>query len=70
MARNCFTMEVLEDGRIKVTQEGGFDGAKHMSADEFLKYLNELAGGEAETKKRPQSLNPQAQQHGHHHHKH
>lgn len=67
--RNSLTIEKLADGRFKVTQEGGFDGPKHVSAEELLKMFEGLCGGSVEVKKKPQSLNPQHQHdHTHHHH--
>lgn len=63
MADNTFKIEVLPDGRIKATSEGGFRQAVHKDADAFLEYLHSLAGGEVETKKLPRTLaNPQQSQ--------
>lgn len=71
---NTFQVEVLADGRIKITSPGGFSPEIHASADEFLAMIQELAGGPVETKKLQPSLgNPHAQGHSHgqgHHHQH
>lgn len=64
---NQFIIEVLEDGKIKVTSPGGFDASIHKDADDFLQYIKDLAGGPCETKKLQPTLG-NAQQHHHHHH--
>lgn len=65
MADNTFRVEVLPDGKIKATSEGGFRQSIHEDADKFLEYLNSLAGGAVETKKLPRTLaNPQQQKPG------
>lgn len=44
-------MEILDDGTITVTTDG-VSGKNHKSADEFLEMLEEMTGGEHNTKKR------------------
>ena len=39
-------VEILEDGQIKITTEG-ISGVNHCSADEFLKTIERLTGGES-----------------------
>lgn len=70
---NEFNVEVLEDGRIKVTSPEGFSPELHLKAEEFLAMLEGLAGGSVETKTlKPNlgSLTSKPHQHGkgHHHH--
>ena len=55
-------IEILEDGRIKVTT-GEIGATNHTTADKFLKDLITLAGGTVETVKNRQG-------HHHHHHEH
>lgn len=63
---NEFQIEVLADGKIKVTAPGGFDADRHMDADEFLKFIEGMAGGKVERK----SLQPHQHQHHGHQHRH
>ena len=44
-------VEVLEDGTLKVTTDQ-ISTANHRNADEFLKLVKSLVGGEVETTKR------------------
>lgn len=72
---NTFEIEVLPDGRIKTTAKGGFSEQYHQSADEFLKFINDAAGGQVETKKLAPHLGSHQHTHehghgGHHHHHH
>lgn len=43
-------VEILEDGEIRIETEG-ISGVNHCSADEFLKEVEELAGGRRVVKK-------------------
>lgn len=53
------TIDILEDGTIKVVTEG-ISAGNHRNADEALKMLADLLGGPATTEKAPQ-------RHGHRH---
>ena len=72
MPDNEFILENLADGRIKVTSTGGFDQEIHQSAEDFLQYVKDLAGGKVETKKNQQHLHSPHHSHakGQQHHKH
>ena len=52
-------LTILEDGTISI-QTGNMAGEHHASADEFIKLVQQLAGGARETKS--------TREHGHHHH--
>lgn len=56
--KNQMTVEVLEDGTIKVTT-GDMSGVDHKRADDFLKMMATLAGGTVKVDKA---------KHGKHHH--
>lgn len=43
-------VEILTDGRIKTTT-GQVSAGNHRSADDFLKLVNELMGGQVEEEK-------------------
>lgn len=61
--RDSFAIRIEEDGTI--TCESGEFGSKetHDAADDFVKRLSEIAGGETEVRKK--------EKHGHvHHHSH
>jgi hypothetical protein len=72
-----FTIEVLEGGAIRI-ETGDLGGIHHASADDFIKTLEKLAGGEVEVKKKAKSLKQKQHKHvhvhdhghdhGHHHH--
>jgi hypothetical protein len=65
MSANRFDVEVLSDGKIKVTSPGGFAKEVHADADEFLDMMKDLAGGEVATKKiQPNLANPHGQSQG------
>jgi truncated hemoglobin YjbI len=64
MAANKFNVEILEDGTISVDSDD-FDPQVHKSADEFVKYLSELMGGEVVVKEKRTHA-----KHHHHHHGH
>jgi len=60
--RNSFDIVILPDGRIKVTNEGGFAPDIHTDADNLLELLKDLAGGECKVTKHAKTLgNPQTQ---------
>ena len=44
---DTMTVEILEDGSIKVTS-GQISGGNHRSADELLEVMGELMGGEVD----------------------
>lgn len=54
-------IEILEDGTIR-TSSDAVSGANHANAEQFLKYMATLAGGETSRAKRSD-----AHQHDHHH---
>lgn len=65
--RNEFTVEFLADGRVKVTNNGGFDSAIHADADEALAEIEKLFGTPTVVKK-PKSMQAQpAHKHTHKH---
>ncbi len=43
--KNQFKIEILEDGTISVDSDS-FDATVHKSADDFVRMLGELMGGE------------------------
>ena len=47
-------IEILDDGTISV-QTSEISGKNHVSADEFLKMVEDLAGGEVKTSPRKKS---------------
>jgi hypothetical protein len=59
--KNTIEVEILGDGTIKILT-GDYDPAMHKSADDFLKCMAQLAGGESTRTKRTD-----AQRHGHVH---
>lgn len=62
-AKDEFNIEILEDGQIKF-DTGAFSGKNHASAEEFLKMIEEMAGGEVQRTPKKEG------KHHHHHHKH
>jgi len=52
-------LTILEDGTISI-QTGNMAGEHHASADEFIKLVQQLAGGARDTKS--------TREHHHHHH--
>lgn len=62
MKFDALEIEILEDGTIKTTSDA-VSGANHANAEQFLKYMATLAGGETKRVKRPD-----AHHHPHHHH--
>lgn len=61
--------EVLEDGTIRV-ETSDMGGPNHQSADEFLKEVKRLAGGEVTTEKVKSTHTHNHQHGGGHHHQH
>jgi len=61
MGKDEILVEILDDGRIKVTT-GKISVANHMSAEKLLDMIETLAGGTVEAKKR----NPAMETHHHH----
>lgn len=57
---DTFEIIIEEDGTISLKTDA-ISPVNHKSADEFLKHLNELVGGEVKTAKLPHG-------HGTHHH--
>jgi hypothetical protein len=53
MPKDEIEIEILEDGTISVTT-GKISAQRHVSADEFLKGIKEIAGGKTVTTKRKQ----------------
>lgn len=53
-------LEILSDGRIKI-ETGDMGGPNHKAADDFIRTIQELMGGEVVT---------QSTKHAHHHHHH
>lgn len=65
---DTFEVSVEADGKIRVNSPGGFSKEKHQDADEFLAFIQALAGGSVEVKQNKPSLaNPHGHIHGHHH---
>jgi len=62
--KNRFNIEILEDGTISVDSES-FDPTVHKSADDFVRYLGEMMGGEVVVKEKRSHA-----KHHHHHHDH
>jgi hypothetical protein len=60
--KDVLQVEILPDGTLKTTTDP-ISPANHQSAEEFLRGVTELAGGEA-TRTRKQGKT----QHVHHHH--
>ena len=61
---DTITVEILEDGTIKVITEG-ISAGNHRNADEALKMLADLMGGPVTTEPLPQR-HGQQRAHGHH----
>lgn len=52
-------IEILADGRIKVTVDGHVSMPNHLNAEQMLGFMGRLAGGKVDTQKL---------KHAHHHH--
>lgn len=63
MVTDTFTVEILEDGTIKVVTDP-VSAANHGNAEQFLQYMARLAGGET-TRVRRSDKHAHAQQHHH-----
>jgi hypothetical protein len=61
MKTDSIKIEVLADGTLKVTTDK-VSAANHMNADQFLKHMARLAGGETTI-----TRNPHAHGHVHNH---
>lgn len=61
MKEDMIEIEVLEDGTIKITTDA-ISPANHLSADSFLKMIEQLAGGEI-TKQKNRKTHGQIHQH-------
>lgn len=61
--QDVLQIEILEDGTIKTTSDA-VSGANHANAEQFLKHMATLAGGETTRVKRADA------HHHHHHHDH
>lgn len=59
MAQDKIQIEILEDGTIKV-QTSNVSAPNHQNAEQFLKFMAELANGGSQTRERVG--------HAHHHH--
>ena len=62
MKEDIIEIEVLQDGTIKITTDQ-ISPANHLSADNFLKMIEQLAGGEI-TKRKNRKAHGHAHQHG------
>lgn len=62
MRGDMIEIEVLEDGTIKITTDQ-ISPANHLSADQFLRHIEELAGGEI-TKQKNRRVQSHVHQHG------
>ena len=51
MPKDELSIEILEDGRIKVTANGQIGAAHHASADQLYKLIATLGGGEVTKEK-------------------
>ena len=63
MQEDAILIEILDDGTIKVSTDQ-ISPANHLSADNFLKFLSELAGGEV-TKAKNRHAHAHHHEHGH-----
>ena len=68
--RNELILEILPDGTLKLSNEGGFDAALHASAEAIIKETEKIMGTKPVVKRKQGSLNPQAQAKPQQHHKH
>lgn len=67
MAEDKISIEIMEDGTIKSETEG-VAGVNHRSAEDFLKAMGDLVGGEVTRKKRPMRTHAHTHQHQGHSH--
>lgn len=69
--KNAFQIEILEDGTISVDSES-FDPTVHKSADDFVRFLGEIMGGEVVVREKRSHAKAHHHHHdhshGHHHH--
>lgn len=66
--QNIFNVEILEDGTIKQTSSEVGDDV-HLKAENFLKYVAQMAGGE-NTRTRRKEGTTELHQHAHEHETH
>jgi hypothetical protein len=72
MPKGQMEITILDDGRIKVETDD-MSGPQHKTADEFLKMVSRLAGGEVTEQKRDRGhrhAHTHDHSHDHDHHKH
>lgn len=60
-------IEILDDGTIKTTSDA-VSGPNHANAEQFLKYMATLAGGETTRVKRADAHHHHHQHHADHEH--
>ena len=60
---DSIAIEILPDGTIKVTSDQ-ISGPNHQNAEQFLRFMAELAGGET-TRTRRKDVHHQAHSHSH-----
>lgn len=60
-------VEILEDGTVR-SETGDMSGVNHKSADDFMKYLATLLGGEVQDTKTKQGHQHTHDHQGRHHH--
>lgn len=66
-SQDAMKIEILEDGTIRTTTDA-VSGANHANAEQFLKYMATMAGGETVRQARADAHHHHG--HGHHHHDH
>jgi len=64
MPKNSFNINILEDGALSINTDD-FSPEVHKQADEFIKYLGELMGGEVVVKEK--HTHSKQHQHSHDH---
>ena len=70
MGQDTINIEILADGTIK-SETDKVSNANHISADAFMKYVSELAGGKTTRTRRPHShTHIQDHEHDHEHENH
>lgn len=66
MEIDTLNIEILEDGTIKTTSDA-VSAANHENAEQFLKAMARLAGGETTREARKDVKHGHAHTHSHHH---
>lgn len=64
--KGLILVEILPDGRIKV-DTGDLSGPSHRVADDFLKTIENVCGGEVTRKKKPGHKHTHSHEHSHEH---